>query len=470
MIPQATGCLNPRSAAKFKGLPALCSVESGGPMKHPIVLALLVLPTFAVRAEIARTELDAAVQALEPRLVEWRRDFHRHPELANREFRTAGKVAEHLRSIGLDVKTKVAHTGVVAVIDGGQPGPTILLRADMDALPVTEKTDVPFRSTATGEFRGRTVGVMHACGHDAHVSILMGAAEILAKLKDRLPGRILLVFQPAEEGVPEGERGGAPLMLEEGLLDIARPEAAFALHVGSMQNTGTVTLRPGPLMAGSDFFEIVVKGRQSHGSRPWAGVDPIVASAQIVNALQTIVSRQTDITALPAVVTVGAINGGVRHNIIPDQVELLGTIRTFSPEARQQVIDAMRRIATSIAEANAATATLELLPAPNPVVMNDPALTDWATASLRRTLGEDAVSPSKLLTVAEDFAHIARAVPSVYYWVGATPVGRDPAIAPDNHSDLFYFDEAALTVGLRSILHLAVDYLQSPPRPVPDNR
>jgi amidohydrolase len=439
-------------------------------MKHSIVLALLMITAAAARAEVARTELDDAVQALEPRLVEWRRDFHRHPELANREFRTAAKVAEHLESLGLDVKTKMAHTGVVAVVEGARPGPTILLRADMDGLPVTEKTDVPFRSTATGEFRGRKVGVMHACGHDAHVSILMGAAEILVKLKDRLPGRILLVFQPAEEGVPEGERGGAPLMLEEGLLEVAKPEAAFALHVGSMENTGTVTLRPGPHMAGSDFFNVVVKGRQSHGSRPWAGIDPIVASAQIVNALQTIVSRQTDITALPAVVTVGAINGGVRHNIIPDQVEMLGTIRTFSPEARLRVIDAMRRIVTRVAEANGATATLEMLPAPNPVVMNEPALTEWATASLRRTLGEDAVTPSKLLTVAEDFAHIARAVPSVFYWVGATPVGQDPATAPDNHSDLFYFDEAALTVGLRSILHLAVDYLQSPPRPVPESR
>jgi amidohydrolase len=356
----------------------------------------------------------------------------------------------------------MAHTGVVAVIEGGQPGPTVLLRADMDALPVTERTDVPFRSTATGEFRGRTVGVMHACGHDAHTAILMGVAESLVKVRDRLPGKVLLVFQPAEEGVPEGERGGAPLMLDEGLLNIARPDAAFALHVGSMLNTGQVMLRPGPLMAGSDFFKIVVTGRQSHGSRPWKGIDPIVASAEIVNALQTIVSRQTDITDLPAVVTVGAINGGVRHNIIPDSVEMLGTIRTFSEASRRDVIERMGRIASNVAEASGATATLELMPAPNPPVVNDTALTEWATHSLKRTLGDDAVKTSRLLTVGEDFAYIARAVPSVYYWVGITPPGQDPLTAPDNHSDRFYVDEAGMQVALKSLLHLAVDYLQAP--------
>jgi amidohydrolase len=335
---------------------------------------------------------------------------------------------------------------------------------------VTEKTDVQYRSTATAEFRGRTVGVMHACGHDAHTAVLMGIAEVLVKLRDRLPGRVLLVFQPAEEGVPEGERGGAPLMLEEGLLDIAKPEAAFALHVGSMLNTGEVMLRPGPLMAGSDFFRIVVTGRQSHGSRPWKGVDPIVASAEIVSALQTIVSRQTDITDLPAVVTVGAINGGVRHNIIPDTVEMLGTIRTFSAASRDDVIARMRRTVTNVAESGGATAALEMMPAPNPPLVNDPALTEWATGSLLKSLGEGAVKTSRLLTVAEDFAHVARAVPSVYYWVGVTPAGEDPAAAPDNHSERFYVDEAGIQVALKSLLRLAVDYLESPPTRAPDSR
>ena len=426
-----------------------------------IPAALLLAVAHASFAAVTGAEIDAAAAALEGRVIEWRRDFHRHPELANRENRTSSKVAEHLRALGLEVRTGVAHTGVVAIIQGQLPGPTVLLRADMDALPVTEKTDLPFRSTATGEFRGRSVGVMHACGHDAHTAILMGVAEVLVRFRDRLPGKVLLVFQPAEEGAPEGERGGAPLMLDEGLLELAMPDAAFALHVGSMLNTGQVMLRPGPLMAGSDFFSILVTGRQSHGSRPWKGIDPIVVSAGIVSALQTIVSRQTDITDLPAVVTVGAINGGVRHNIIPDSVELLGTIRTFSDASRQDVIDRMRRIASNVAEASGATATLELMPAPNPPVVNDPALTEQVTRSLERALGERSVLASRLLTVGEDFAYIARAVPSVYWWVGITPAGTDPATAPDNHSDRFFVDEAGIQVGLRSLLHVAVDFLQA---------
>ena len=427
----------------------------------PFLASLVALAAGTAQAGVTAAELDAAVAALEPRAVEWRRDFHRHPELANREVRTSGKVAEHLRALGLEVRTGMAHTGVVAVIEGGRPGPTILLRADMDALPVTEKTDVPFRSTATGEFRGRVVGVMHACGHDAHTAILMGVAEILVKLRDRLPGKIVLVFQPAEEGVPEGERGGAPLMLEEGLLEIAKPEAAFSLHVGSSLNTGTVAIRPGPLMAGSDFFRIVVTGRQSHGSRPWQGVDAIVSAAQIVNALQAIVSRQVDITELPAVVSIGAINGGVRHNIIAESVEMLGTIRTFSPGMRQDIIDRMGRTVTSVAAATGANARLEMMPAPNPVLVNDPALTARVTDSLRSVLGADAVKTSGLLTVAEDFAHIAAAVPSAYYWVGITPPSQDAKSAPDNHSDLFFVDEAGISVGMRTLLRVAVDYLQS---------
>jgi amidohydrolase len=426
-----------------------------------IPAAVLVAVAQASSAAVTGAELDAAAASLEGRVIEWRRDFHRHPELANREVRTSAKVAEYLRTLGLEVRTGMAHTGVVAIVEGEIPGPTVLLRADMDALPVAEKTDLPFRSTATGEFRGRSVGVMHACGHDAHTAILMGVAEVLAQFRDRLPGRVLLVFQPAEEGAPEGERGGAPLMLDEGLLELAMPDAAFALHVGSMLNTGQVMLRPGPLMAGSDFFSIVVTGRQSHGSRPWKGIDPIVVSAGIVSALQTIVSRQIDITDLPAVVTVGVINGGVRHNIIPDSVELLGTIRTFSDASRQDVIDRMRRIASNVAEASGATATLELMPAPNPPVVNDPALTEQVTRSLERALGEDSVITSRLLTVGEDFAYIARAVPSVYWWVGITPAGSDPAAAPDNHSEMFFVDEAGMQVGLRSLLHVAVDFLQS---------
>jgi amidohydrolase len=433
-------------------------------MKSALPAAAALVTSCAASASwaaISAGEIDAAAAAIEPKVIEWRRDIHRHPELANREFRTSAKVAEHLKALGLDVRTGIAHTGVVAVVEGKQPGPTILLRADMDALPVTERTDVPFRSTDTGEFRGRTVGVMHACGHDAHTATLMGVADVLVQLREKLPGKVVLVFQPAEEGVHEGERGGAPLMLDEGLLDIARPEAAFGFHVGSALNTGTIALRPGPLMAGSDFFKIVVTGRQSHGSRPWQGVDAIVSAAQIVNALQTIVSRQVDLTQQPAVVSIGAINGGVRHNIIAESVEMLGTIRTFSPEMREDIIARMDRTVTNVAAANGATARLEMMPAPNPVLVNDPGLTARVTESLRSVVGADAVLTSGPLTVAEDFAYIAKAVPSVYYWVGVTPASQDPKTAPDNHSDLFYVDEAGIDVALRAILHVAVDYLQS---------
>ena len=430
-------------------------------MRAVLLLATLWLAmTGIARADVAPAELDAAVAAIEPRVIEWRRDFHSHPELGNREFRTSGKVTDHLRSLGLDVRTGIAHTGVVALLRGARPGPTIMLRADMDALPVTERTDVPFRSSVMAEFRGRPVGVMHACGHDAHTAILMGAAEVLAGLRDRLPGTVMFVFQPAEEGAPEGEQAGAPLMVQEGLFEIAKPDAIIGLHVGSSMHTGTVGLRPGPMMAGSDFFRIAVTGRQSHGSRPWTGIDPIVTAAQIVGSLQTVVSRQTDITALPAVVSIGAINGGVRHNIIPGSVEMLGTMRTFNSAMRQDTIDRIQRIVEHVAAANGASATFELDPAPNAPVDNDPVLTQRVTASLRAALGDDSVKAIGLQTVADDFSYYARQAPSVYYWVGITPPGQDLRTAPDNHSDRFYVDENGIVVGLKSMLHVTVDYLQ----------
>jgi amidohydrolase len=431
------------------------------PMKQWLLLAALwSIAITAAQAQVTASELDVAITALNPRVIEWRRDFHSHPELGNREVRTSGIVAEHLKKLGLEVRAGVAHTGVVALLHGALPGPTIMLRADMDALPVTERTDVPFRSTVMSEYRGRQVGVMHACGHDAHTAILMGAAEILAGMRERLSGTVMFVFQPAEEGVPEGEQGGAPLMMQEGLFEIAKPDAIFGLHVISTLHTGTVGIRPGPFMAGSDFFRIVVTGKQSHGARPWAGIDPIVTAAQIVNSLQTIISRQTDITALPAVVSIGAINGGVRHNIIPESVEMLGTMRTFGPASRQDIIDRVQRIVTHVAEANGATATLEMMPAPNPVVDNDPALTQKVVASLQAVFGVAAVKAVGLQTVAEDFSYYSRQAPSVYYWVGITPPGQDLRTAPDNHSDRFYVDEDGIAVALKSMLHVAVDYLQ----------
>jgi amidohydrolase len=350
---------------------------------------------------------------------------------------------------------------VVALLKGGRAGPTIALRADMDALPVTEKTEVPFRSRATATYRGETVGVMHACGHDAHTAILMGVAETLVKMRDTLPGNVLFIFQPAEEGAPAGEEGGAQLMLKEGLFEKYKPEAVFGLHVWSMLRANEIGYRPGPFMAASDSYKIVVEGRQTHGSRPWDGVDPIVASAQIINALQTVVSRQVDITKIPAVVTVGAIKGGIRSNIIPASVEMIGTVRTFAAEQRALVIERMQRAVESTAASTGAKATLTMEPGNNPVTFNDEELTTQVLPTLKRVAGEENVKPLSLITGAEDFAFYAQEVPSVFFFVGATPPDKDPGTAPSNHSDYFYVDERALPLGLRALTEIAVDYLES---------
>jgi amidohydrolase len=413
-----------------------------------------------VRADDAlNSKVESRLAALQPRIIEWRRDFHQNPELSNREFRTSKIVAEHLKRIGLEVQTGIAKTGVVGVLRGGKPGPTIALRADMDALPVTEQTDVPFRSRATATYRNETVGVMHACGHDTHTSMLMGVAEAFAAVRTELPGTVVFVFQPAEEGAPAGEEGGASLMIKEGLLDKHRPEAVFGLHVFSGIPSGRIGYRGGPLMAASDSYRIVVKGRQTHGARPWGGIDPIVISSQIVGALQTVVSRQVDITANPAVVTVGAIKGGIRHNIVPDEVEMIGTIRTFDPAQRASIVKSIERMVMNIAEASGTTATFEIDPGSNPVVRNDPELTERVLPSLRRVVGAAEVRPVPLVTGAEDFAFFAEKVPSFFFFVGVTPRDQNMLTAPSNHSPLFYADESALPVGARAMAAVALDYL-----------
>jgi amidohydrolase len=415
-------------------------------------------------AAISDRAMEDAARAVDAKVVEWRRDLHQHPELGNREFRTSQKVAEHLKALGLEVQTGIAHTGVVGILRGGKPGPTIALRADMDALPVTEQVDVPFRSTVTTEYRGEKVGVMHACGHDAHTAILMGAASALVALRKDLPGTILFVFQPAEEGAPEGERGGASLMLEEGIFDLVKPEAAFGLHVFSTLNAGVIGYRTGPFMAASDRFRIVVKGRQTHGARPWGGVDPIVVSSQIVLGLQTIVGRQIDISQYPAVVSVGAIKGGIRNNIIPDEVEMIGTFRTFDPEVRRQIIERMTRTAQDIAHSAGAAATVEIADDNNPVVVNDPKLTSRMLPSLARVGRGGEVKEIPYVTGAEDFAYFGQKVPALFFFVGSTPEGVDAAQAPSNHSPQFYLDEGSLPVGLRAMMGVAVDYLQGTKR------
>jgi len=435
-------------------------------MPRPLALALpaLALASLQATAEISDGAVDAAARAVGADVVTWRRDFHQNPELSNREFRTSKQVAEHLKALGLEVTTGIAHTGVTGILRGGRPGPTIALRADMDALPVTEQVDLPFKSVATAEYRGEKVGVMHACGHDAHTAILMGVAEALVSLRKELPGTVLFVFQPAEEGAPDGERGGASLMLEEGLFAAVKPDAVFGLHVGSALNAGMIGYRSGPIMAASDRYRIDVQGRQTHGAWPWRGVDPIVVSSQIVLGLQTIVSRQVDITRYPAVVTVGAIKGGIRNNIIPDKVEMVGTLRTFDPAVRQQIIDSITRTAEDIAHAGGATATVEIAADNNPVVVNDVELTRRMLPSLERVAGTGRVVEIPFVTGSEDFAFYGQKVPALFFFVGVTPAGQDPSKAPSNHSPQFFLDESGLDVGLRALLGVAVDYLQGTKR------
>ncbi|QSX79182.1 amidohydrolase [Agrilutibacter solisilvae] len=431
----------------------------------PLLLALGaagVLPVHAQDAAPAqRPEVAAAARSLQDKVVAWRRDFHANPELSNREQRTAAKVAEHLRSLGLTPQTGIAHHGVVAIIKGGRPGPRVALRADIDALPVTEQTGLPYASKATAQFNGQTTGVMHACGHDAHTSILLGVADALVAMREQLPGEVMLVFQPAEEGVPPGETGGAPQMLAEGLFKTFKPDAMFGLHVFSTVQAGQLAVRPGPLMAASDRFTMTVKGRQTHGSRPSGGIDPVAAAADIVGSAQTIVSRRTDIARLPAVVTFGTIHGGIRFNIIPDEVTMSGTIRTFDPKVREAIFADLRNVATHVAAAHGAQVDAKVPDAEgNPVTVNDAALTARMLPSLKAVAGADNVVEPSLQMGAEDYSYFAREVPSMYFFVGATAKGVDPATAPSNHSPKFLLDESALDLGLRAMLQVTLDYLE----------
>jgi len=423
--------------------------------------ACLVLCTHGAHAQSAqRPEVAAAAKAEQAKLIAWRRDFHQNPELSNREERTAAKVAEHLRSLGLKPQTGVAHHGVVAIIEGGKPGPKVALRADMDALPVTEQTGLPFASKVTTTFNGQTTGVMHACGHDGHTSILLGIADALVAMRKELPGSVMLVFQPAEEGVPPGEKGGAPLMLEEGVFKAFKPDAIFGLHVFSTLQAGQIGVRQGPLMAASDRFTIKVKGRQTHGSRPWGGIDPVVAAADVIGTAQTIVSRRTDLAKLPAVVTFGTVHGGIRFNIIPDDVEMSGTIRTFDPGVREKIFADLKNVAEHVSAAHGATAETHIPDARgNPVTVNDPELTARMIPSLEAVAGKDNVVEPPLQMGAEDYAYFAKEVPSMYFFVGATAKGIDPATAPSNHSPQFNMDESALDLGLRAMLQVTLDYL-----------
>ena len=429
----------------------------------PLAAALLLLALPAAAQQGDALDVDALAGSVEQRVVEWRRDIHQHPELGNREVRTSALVAEHLEALGMEVRTGIAHTGVVGILRGGAgDGPKVALRADMDALPVTERTGLDFASTVTTEYRGQQTGVMHACGHDAHTAILMGVAEALAGVRDELRGEVMFIFQPAEEGPPEGEEGGASMMLEQGLFADFQPEAVLGLHVIAGIPSDTIATRPGPFMAASDRFSITVKGRQAHGSRPWSGVDPIVAAADIVMTAQTLVSRQAELTRGPVVLTFGAFNGGIRNNIIPDEVELIGTIRTFEPDMREAVFEGLARVAENVAAAHGATVE-HAIPAAagNPVVRNDEALLARVKPSLERVAGAGKVIEINPITGAEDYAEYGKHAPAVFFFVGATPPDQDMDTVASNHSPEFDVDEAALPLGTRAMLQAALDLLAS---------
>lgn len=394
---------------------------------------------------------------LNPLVVGWRRDFHEHPELGNSEIRTSKVIADELRKLGFEVTIGVAHTGVVGVLRGGKPGPVVALRSDMDALPVAEQVDLPFKSRVKAQWMGQEVGVMHACGHDNHMAILLGAATVLARMKAQLPGTVKVIFQPAEEGPPAGEEGGADLMVKEGVLENPKVDAVFGLHVFPYP-AGSILYRSGALMASADTFLIKLKGRQTHGAVPWGGVDPIVLGSQIVLALQTIVSRTVNITEAPAVVTVGRFTGGNRSNIIPEQVELEGTVRAFDEIVRKDIQKRIRDIATNYATAAGATATVEY-GLGYPVTANDPALTERMVPSLRRSAGAGNVRVGALTGTAEDFSFYQQKVPGLFVFLGVTPRDQDYTKAAQNHSPQFFADESALPVGVRVMSNLAIDYL-----------
>lgn len=431
-------------------------------MRHHVLVALTLASAPSLTAQSVtrlQSEIDRRAAELEQKVVAWRRDFHQNPELGNREFRTSKIVAEHLQKLGIEVKTGVAHTGVVGVLRGGRPGAVVALRADMDALPVTEEVDLPFKSTVKTQYNGQEVGVMHACGHDNHVAILMGVAEILSAMKAELPGTVKFIFQPAEENPPPGEEGGAPLMLKQGVFDNPKVDAVFGLHVFPIE-VGHVEYRSGGLMASSDNFYITVKGRQTHGALPWNGVDPIVAASQIVLGIQTLTSRQTDLTLTPAVVTVGMMRGGIRTNIVPDSVEMAGTIRTFDETVRASLHERLTRTAESIAAASGATASVRIQKM-TPVTYNNPPLTDRMAPTLERVLGKAHVKVGRPTTTAEDFAFYQQAVPGMFFFIGGSPKDRMATAAP-NHSPKFFVDESVLVPGMRAMANLAVDFLSSP--------
>ncbi len=423
-----------------------------------LMLVMLFCSTFAFAKDMSK-EIDAATAKIMPQVIKWRRHFHENPELSNREFKTAKMVADHMRGLGFEVKTGIAKTGVIGILKGNLPGPTIGLRADMDALPVKERVDIPFASKVMADYQGKTVPVMHACGHDTHIAMLMGTAEVLAGMKNKIKGTVVFIYQPAEEGPPEGERGGAELMVEEGVMTNPKIDAIFGIHINSQTEIGTIRYKKGATMASSDWFKIKVKGKQAHGSAPWAGVDPIVTATMIISGLQTIVSRQSMLTRAPVVITVGKINAGVRENIIPEELEMAGTIRTLDSEMQKDVHRRIRHTVKTIAESQGATATVEI-DTKTLVTYNTPELVEKMLPSLEKAAGKSNVLESEWTTGAEDFSYFGTKAPAFYFFVGGMPKGKNPMEAPGHHTPDFYLDDSRLDVGIKAFANIVFDYSQ----------
>lgn len=427
-------------------------------MKKIFILSLFSFITFSVAAQDSNLKkvIDQKADEIEQQVIEWRRHFHENPELSNREFETAEFIANYMTELGLEVQTGVAHTGVVALLKGGNDGPVVALRADMDALPVTERTDVPFKSTVIGEYNGEEVGVMHACGHDTHIAMLMGVAKILTDVKDELSGTVKFIFQPAEEGTPIGEEGGARLMVEEGVLKNPDVDVIFGAHISDDTPVGVIEYRPEGIMASSNRFSINIKGKQAHGSAPWTGIDPVVTAAQIINNLQTVVSRNMMLTKQAAVITVAIMQAGVRNNIIPETAYLEGTIRTLDMEMQEKLFKRMETVVTNTAESNGAEAELTIHDG-YPITYNDPGLTAQMLPTLQEVAGEENVHLMPATTGAEDFSFFQREVPGLYYFVGGLPEGGTPA---GHHTPDFYIDESGMKLGVRVMANLVVDYME----------
>jgi len=422
-----------------------------------LILALLVVcsmfaPTLAIDMS---SEINTAAKNVLPQVIEWRRYIHQHPELSNREFNTSKLVADKLKEFGIEVRTGIAHTGVVGILKGGKPGPVVGLRADMDALPVTERTDVPFKSTVTADYDGHTVGVMHACGHDSHVAMLLGTAKVLSSMRDKVPGTVVFIFQPSEEGAPAGEEGGAELMVKEGVMDNPKIDAVFGIHINAQTEIGKIVYKSGAFMASSDFFTIKVHGKQSHGAMPWMGVDPIAVATQIYTGLQMIVARESELTKSPVIITVGKINAGVRENIIPEELTMAGTIRTLDNDVQKDVHEKIRRTATKIAESMGATVDISI-ETKTLTTYNTPDLVKKMLPSLQKAADE--VKETEWVTGGEDFAYYGTKAPAFFFFVGGMPKGKDPKATAAHHTPDFYVDDSRLDVGIKAFCNIVFDY------------